>query len=121
MANGPVGKVRNPVTVILLSIVTLGIYSLWWQYTEFKEMKDHTGNGLGGAVGLLIAIFLFIVNAFLLPSEISNMYASEGGQSPVKTATGWWVFLPIAGIFIWLYKVQTAINQHWEMHGASAA
>ena len=118
MPNGPVGKVRNPGVVILLSIVTLGIYSLWWQYTEFRELKEHNGTGLGGAVGLLIAIFLFIVNAFVLPSEINNMYSSEGGQSPVKTATGWWVFLPIVGLFIWVFKVQTALNQHWEHHGA---
>jgi hypothetical protein len=29
-AAGPVGKVRSPVAVILLSIITIGIYALYW-------------------------------------------------------------------------------------------
>ena len=107
--------------VILLSIVTLGIYSLYWQYAEFQELKDHNGTGLGGGLGLLIAVFIGIVNAFLLPSEIANMYSSEGRVSPVKAATGWWVFLPIAGAFIWLFKVQGALNEHWASHSVAPA
>ncbi|HEX3542287.1 MAG TPA: DUF4234 domain-containing protein [Acidimicrobiales bacterium] len=107
--------------VILLCIVTLGIYSLYWQYSEFQELKDHTGNGLGGGLGLLLAILVGIANAFVLPSEIANMYTNEGRQSPVKTATGWWVFLPIAGGIIWLFKVQGALNDHWVSHGVVPA
>src|ERR1700724_2814644 len=77
MAYGPVGKVRGPGTVILLSIVTLGIYGVVWQYKTFKEMKDHSGAGLGGVVGLLLAIFLSIVNWFEMPAEVGNLYAAE--------------------------------------------
>ena len=36
----PVGKVRSVVVIILLSIVTLGIHFLAWQYMTFREMKD---------------------------------------------------------------------------------
>ena len=41
MADGAVGKIRSPVVVILLSLVTLGIYALYWQYASFKEMKAY--------------------------------------------------------------------------------
>ena len=71
---GPIGQQRSWVVVVLLSIVTLGIYSLYWQYATFKEMKDHSGQGIGGGVGLLIAIFIGFVNCFLMPGEVNALY-----------------------------------------------
>ena len=49
---GPAGKVRNPWGVIGLSIITLGIYFLYWTYVTFQEMKDHSHEGIGGPIGL---------------------------------------------------------------------
>ena len=40
--------------VVVISIITLGIYGLYWQYKVFKEMKEHTGEGVGGVIGLVI-------------------------------------------------------------------
>lgn len=105
--------------MIGLSIITLGIYALVWQYKTFKEMKDHTGNGIGGGVGLLLAIVLSIVNVFLMPSEVRAMYEQDGSTSPVKGTTGLWILLPLVGGFIWLYKVQTALTDYWVAHGAT--
>lgn len=121
MANGTVGKIRNPWMVILLSFVTLGIYSLYWQYASFKEMKEHSGNGIGGGLGLLLAILVGIVNCFLLPSEVGNLYAAENGEPPVSGLTGFWVLIPLAGFFIWVIKTQGSLNRYWEAHGAVAA
>ena len=55
---GPLGKVRSPVTVILLTIVTLGIYHFFWIYYVYKELKDHTDQGIGGVIGLVIALVI---------------------------------------------------------------
>ena len=71
-AQGPVGKPRGIAFVIVLSIVTFGIYHLYWYYKTFEEMKRHTGNGIGGILGLLIAIVFNPINWFVLPSEIGN-------------------------------------------------
>jgi len=121
MADGPVGKVRGPWIVILLSLVTIGIYSLFWQYATFKEMKDRSGVGIGGGVALLVAILLGgIVNIFLMPAEVGNLYAAEGKEKPVSGKTGFWVLLPIIGSFIWLFKTQGNLNKYWKSHGASA-
>ena len=81
---GPVGKVRNPAAVIVFSIITLGIYFLVWTYKVFKEMKDYTGDGVGGVIGLVIGIVIGIVNWFLLPSEIGNIYEKSGLEKPVS-------------------------------------
>lgn len=118
---GPVGKIRNPWAVIGLSIVTLGIYGLYWQYATFKEMKDYSGVGIGGGLGLLLAFLVGIVNAFLMPSEVGNIYASEGREKPVSGTTGFWIFLPIAGAVVLILKTQGALNRLWEAHGATKA
>ena len=49
---GPIGEPRNPTTVALLSLVTCGIYALYWAYLTFEELKQHNGEGLGGGLGL---------------------------------------------------------------------
>ena len=64
--------------MIVLSIVTLGIYHLYWYYKSFEEMKRHTGNGIGGILGLLIAIIFNPINWFVMPSEIGSMYRGDG-------------------------------------------
>ena len=115
---GPPGQVRSPLTVILLSIVTLGIYYLYWNYVVFEDLKVRTGQGVGGVVGLLLALCIGIVNVFLLPAEIGNMYAQEGLEKPVTGLTGFWNLIPLVGWFIWLVKVQGAMNRRWEASGA---
>ena len=46
------GKVRNVLAPVGLSIITLGIYGLYWQYATFQEMKDHSNQGIGGVLDL---------------------------------------------------------------------
>jgi hypothetical protein len=111
---GPRGQVRSPLFVVVMWFVTLGIYGLYWQYQVFRELKDHTHEGIGGGIGLLLAIFLGIVNVFLLPSEVGNMYAKAGLHKPVHGVTGFWVFLPIIGFIVWVVKVQGALNHRWD-------
>ena len=114
----PLGKPRGWVVVILLSIVTLGIYGLVYQYKTFQEMQDYSGDGIGGVVGLILAIFLGFVNWFLMPAEVGNLYAAEGQEKPVSGITGLWNLLPLVGTFIWLAKTQNALSAFWEAHGA---
>lgn len=118
-AHGPVGKPRGAGAVILLGIVTLGIYSLVWQYKTFKEMKDFSGRGMGGGMALLLAILFAVVNVFAMPAEVGNLYALEGREKPVSGATGLWILLPLVGGIIWLVKTQGALNRYWRSHGAA--
>ncbi len=111
---GPKGKVREWVAVAIFSIITLGIYYLVWSYKVFKENKDFSGEGVGGVIGLILALLLGIVNWFLLPSEIGNMYEKMGRETPVRGVTGFWNLIPIVGFFIWIWKVQTAMNGVYE-------
>jgi uncharacterized protein DUF4234 len=117
---GTLGKPRGILFVIVITIVTLGIYHLYWTYKVFEEMKRHTGEGIGGVLGLVIAIVIGIVNAFVLPSEVGRMYTRDGQAAPVTGWTGLWILLPIVGWFVWIVKVQGALNRYWESKGATA-
>lgn len=116
---GVVGKPRKPWVVAVLTIITLTIYGLFWQYATFKEMKDYSGQGVGGVIALILAIFLGIVNIFVMPAEIGNLYRREGQLQPVSAVTGFWIFLPVVGWFIWVVRCQRSLNRYWIAHGAS--
>jgi Domain of unknown function (DUF4234) len=123
-ATGPLGQRRGVGFVILLTIVTLGIYSLYWVFKTQEEMKQHTGEGLGGVLGLVIWILLLPVSAFVIPSEVGKMYAKSGRVSPVSGWTGLWLIpfgVLIIPIFVWYAKVQGALNRYWESAGMASA
>ena len=66
MAPRPVGKPRSPWLVILLTVVTFGIWTIIWSYQNGEELKRHTGTGLGGVAYLLITLFISPVTMFLM-------------------------------------------------------
>jgi hypothetical protein len=114
---GPLGQPRGIGFGILLFIITLGIYGWYWAYKTQEEMKQHTGEGLGGVLGLVIWILLNPVSAFVIPSEIGKMYAKDGQQPPMTGWTGLWLFpggILIVPAIVWFVKVQGALNRYWE-------
>ena len=118
---GPVGQHRGIGFVIIISIITLGIYYLYWNYVTFEELKKRTGEGLGGVIGLVIALVIGIVNAFVIPSEIGAMYRGDGEEAPMSGWTGLWQLLPLVGWIVWTVKVQGALNRAWASHAAPSA
>jgi hypothetical protein len=114
-----VGRHRNPLTVVLLSIVTLGIYLLYWIYITFAEVRAHRDKGTSGIVGLLLA--LIPVSIFLLPSHVGDMYAEAGKPKPITGYTGLWALIPLVGGIVWLFKVQNRLNEYWAGASQGAA
>ena len=121
-ASGPVGEIRSTGTCVLLTIVTLGFYTWYWYYKTHEEMKRHTGTGVGGAVALILAIFVGIVMPFLTPNEVGNLYARRGQPRPVTAATGLWFLLLgwffLVGAIVWFVKTNAALNDYWRSVGA---
>jgi hypothetical protein len=119
-ARGPLGTPTNIGMQILLTIVTLGIWALVWTYRQYKQFKDYSGEGLGGGLGLILAIVIGVVTFFLIPMEIeNNLYKKDGLESPVSPLVGLWFLLPIVGGIIWYVKVQHAINDFWASKGVT--
>jgi hypothetical protein len=121
---GPLGQRRGIVFVLLIGLVTLGMYTIYWAYKTQEEIKQHSGQGIGGVLGLVIWILLSPVSAFLIPSEVGKLYALDGRQQPVTGWTGLWLF-PF-GVFlipaiVWFVKVQGSLNRYWESKAAQTA
>lgn len=117
---GPTGKIRGTGITLLLSIVTFGIYTIFWYYSVHEEMKRHTGRGLGGVVAALLALFVGIVMPFITSSEAGGLYEAQGRQKPVSGATGLWFFPGIfilIGPLVWFIKTNGAINEYWRSQG----
>jgi Domain of unknown function (DUF4234) len=119
-AQGPIGQPRGVAFVIVLSIVTFGIYHLYWVYKNFDEMQRHTRQGIGGVLALVIALLIGPVIWFVMPSEVGRMYRDDGRVGPMTGWTGLWVFLPIVGWFVWTIKIQRALNRYWESKAVAA-
>jgi hypothetical protein len=110
---GPLGHERGIVFVLVLYLVTIGIYGIYWVFQSFSEVKDHRGEGVGGILGLLLS--LVIVGWFKLPQYVGRMYRAEGNENPpVSGLSGLWPFVPYVGTFIYLAKVQGALNSYWK-------
>ena len=123
-STGPVGKERGTFFVILMSIITFGIYAIYWVYSTHDEIKRHSGEGVGGGLGIVIYFVAGVVTPFLIGSEVGKMYQADGRTSPVSGKTGLWVFPGIfilIGPIIWLAKVQGALNDYWKSKATSAA
>lgn len=112
------GAFYSPGLVILLSIVTIGIWTLVWSYRTGEDLKKHNRDGLGGGLMLLLAVIVSPAVMFLVPDEIETMYRRDGRESPVKARLGLWFLLPIIGNLIWYFKVQRALNDFWTSKGS---
>jgi hypothetical protein len=116
---GPLGKRRSIGLVIVLSLVTCGIWTLVWSYQNGEELKQHNRDGLGGVLYLVISFFISPVTMFLMAGEVEKMYRREGKEPPITTLWGLWFLLPLIGNIIWYVRIQNAINDYWTAHGAT--
>lgn len=121
MGSGPIGEVRSTGVAILLYVVTFGIYGIYYWFKVHEEMKRHTGQGIGGVVALVLALFIGIVMPYLTSAEVGGLYKRRGQQQPVSGATGLWYFPGIfilVGPIIWFVKTNGALNDYWKSLGA---
>ena len=122
-ATAPVGEIRSTGTCVLLTIVTLGFYTWYWYYKTHDEMKQHTGDGIGGGIALLLAILVGLVLPFLNSHEVGKLYEREGRPAPVTAVTGLWYLLLgwffFVGAIVWFVKTNGALNEYWRSKGAT--
>ena len=111
------GRRRSTGLTILLSIVTCGIWTWVWAFKNGDELKRWRNDGIGGVGYLLITIFVSPVTMFLMANEVEKGYREAGREPPITTLWGLWFLLPIIGLFVWYIKIQSALNELWEMHG----
>ena len=120
-----VAKIRSPLGVVGLSLITLGIYGFVWYYKINKEMNalgevqkdDYLENSPGVA---LLAVTLGIV--ILVPPFVSFWRTNKRIERAQERVLGSNNFSPVLSFvltlvalgFISTYLMQSNLNQVWE-------
>ena len=116
--SGGLGQPRSALLVVLLTVVTFGIWALVWSFQNGDELKRYSGRGLGGVAYLVITLFVAPVTMFLLASEVEQLYRADGKEPPITTIWGLGFLVPIIGNLIWYLRIQSALNEYWVSKGA---
>ncbi len=118
---GPVGQVRGTTLHLLLFVVTLGIWRYVYFFQTHDELKRHSGEGIGGLLGLLLSVFAAIASPFILSHEVGRLYERAGRPRRVSALTGLWFFPGIfllVGPVVWFVLTNHALNDYWRSRGA---
>ncbi len=118
-------KARNPLGVVGLSLITLGIYQIYWYYQINREMADfgraRGTDELGDSPGKSLLAVLFGWILLFIPTLISGYNtckrveaASRLGGKPDPMAAGllFVLYIFISPVALWL--VQDALNKAWQ-------
>ncbi len=128
------GKERNWFLVILLDLVTLGIYGLVYIYSVFEEAKRFATaknptvavTSGGAAVGFMFIPFFDVVWAIMLNFKYPGL-VTKLNQVTGRDSKGWaWLgllslVLPFLGGLAVLIIVQTKMNEVWREQRAPIA
>jgi hypothetical protein len=113
----PIGRIRNPWMVLILGLVTFGIYGFIWYYSIFEELRNWRGQGWSGIVFIILFVFFgiaLIAIPWLIPAYVGRMYAEDAQVKPISGLTGFWILLPLIGGIVWLFRVQNSLNAFWK-------
>jgi len=128
------GKIRNPLGVVALGIVTLGIYYFFWYFKVNKEMAElgrakgteECGTSPGTSLVAILFGWILIVPPFIsLYRSCSRLNASErvvGNPEGIEAPLLWLLFVFIGPVGH--YLLQRNLNRVLEAQagaGASAA
>lgn len=98
---------RNPIVVIILSMVTCGIYALYWYFATAKEMAEM--GKLETSPGLILGLF------FCGPAALFSIWKHSEGISAVSNGEqSQGLLFVIALVFAPAYQfmAQTELNKH---------
>jgi hypothetical protein len=125
---GSTAKTRNPLGVVGLSIITIGIYYVFWWYFINREMRDlgrarntDLGESPGNSVLALTLGALIIVPALVTlwrtSARIESSQEAVGIERRVSGPIVFILLLLIGPVGIWY--AQSELNKVWSAQGTS--
>lgn len=138
-----VGYYLGSQPALLAVLIALPVlYSFWWIYRSYADLRAQRRRGVTGPMGLLLDLPGKVVTFFLLPVQIERMANEDGRESPITWRAGRAPFgFALAGVFLyyrsttdnapetlgllviglagiivflrWVAQVQRALDQSW--------
>lgn len=113
---GPTGKERNPIMVIVLTMVTCGIYGLIQFWAMLNELKAFRQKDDFSPVTSMLMLFVPILNYLELwktGERVADAKRMAGIANPGSTH-------PILYIFLAAYFFPADLNEVWRAAGGPA-
>lgn len=112
-----IGKKRSPIAVLLLSLLTCGLYFIYWQYVIMNEMGDY----LGEEINPLKELFFIVITCGLYGIYLYYKYGkwvykcTLKGNIEASDNSLLYVICSIFGLGIVVSCfMQNTLNQVWE-------
>ena len=121
-------RIRNPIAVAIFSVITLGIYVLYWWYSANREMVDY-GRAKGtdelgdSPMKSLLAVFpggLIIVPAIWTTfTTFQRVQKAQklAGQTPINGWLAFVIYIVFSPAFV--AYMQSGLNSVWESDGSA--
>ena len=122
LAPDATAKIRGPIAVAVFSIITLGIYLVFWWYFVNREMADYgrarNTNELGdnptkSTLALMPGAFIVVPALWTMVTTFQRVQAAQRltGQTPINGWLGFVLFLVFSPA---LYGyMQSGLNSAW--------
>ncbi|MDR1736597.1 MAG: DUF4234 domain-containing protein [Oscillospiraceae bacterium] len=113
-----IGKTRVPLNVLLLSIVTCGIYGLFWYYTCATDINGITGQERVNPILFILSHFIpFLPLVFV--HKIDQTFIEIGQREGTRYESKFvlWLVLYLVGIgyLVFMYQSQDELNKVWQI------
>ena len=123
LAPGAVAKIRNPIAVVVFTIITLGIYQIFWWYFANREMADYGkargtkelgDNPAKSTLALFPGAFIVVPAIWTLVTTFKRIQAAQrlNGQTPINGWLGLVIFLVISPVLVGY--MQSGLNSAWK-------
>jgi Domain of unknown function (DUF4234) len=122
---GSTAKIRNPLAVLGLGLITLGIYHIFWWYFINREMADYgQANGVDLGDNPVLSVVAITLGALIIVPPFVSVFRTlrriERAQNHALGSNNIGVILLFILIFIPLVNLvvfpvmQSNLNQVWE-------
>lgn len=117
---GPVGINRSPLSVILLSFVTCGIYGIVWLYKVVQEINAYMGReqiSTGLVIGGIFCFPLIYIAYYKIDEALFLIDQQEG--RPAENNFLLWILLSLVGVgfILAMWQIQEKLNMIWGQYG----
>ena len=129
LAPGVTAKIRNPVVVVIFTIITLGIYQVFWWYFVNREMADYGRargtNDLGdnptkSTLALFPGALIIVPAIWTMVTTFKRVQAAQqlNGQTPINGWLGLVIAVVISPVLIGY--MQSGLNSAWKAASPAA-